>query len=105
MLKSLVLSSTVIVGAAVVACVACIAKKIVNPTEEIEVTIEEEDEELDATEVTNVIVTKDNSNIFYEFLKAFIKAVYIIALIITIINIIASFRIVIYSLNLLHLVF
>ena len=103
MLKSLVLSSTVIVGAAVVACVACIAKKIINTTEEIEVTIEEE--ESDVTEVTNVIVTKENGNIFYECLKAFIKAVCIIALIITIINIIASFRIVIYSLNLLHLVF
>ena len=103
MLKSLVLSSTVIVGAAVVACVAYIGKKIINTTEEIEVTIEEE--ESDATEVTNVIVTKENGNIFYEFLKAFIKAVCIIALIITIINIIASFRIVIYSLNLLHLVF
>ena len=103
MLKSLVLSSTVIVGAAVVACVACIAKKIINTTEEIEVTIEEE--ESDATEVTNVIVTKENGNILYNFLKAFIKTVCIMALIITIINIITSFRIVIYSLNLLHLVF
>lgn len=103
MLKSLVLSSTVIVGAAVVACVAYIGKKIINTTEEIEVTIEEE--ESDVTEVTNVIVTKENGNIFYECLKAFIKAVCIIALIITIINIIASFRIVIYSLNFLHLIF
>ena len=60
MLKSLVLSSTVIVGAAVVACVAYIGKKIINTTEEIEVTIEEE--ESDVTEVTNVIVTKENGN-------------------------------------------
>ena len=43
MLKGLVLSSTVIVGAAAIACVAYIGKKFIKTTEEIADTVEEEE--------------------------------------------------------------
>ena len=69
MLKSLVLSSTVIVGAAVVACVAYIGKKFIKTTEEIADTVEEE--ELEVAEVTKEIikdvVTKGNGEILYKY--------------------------------------
>ena len=69
MLKSLVLSSTVIVGAAVVACVAYIGKKLIKTTEEIADTVEEE--ELEVAEVTKEIikdvVTKGNGEILYKY--------------------------------------
>ena len=69
MLKNLVFSSTVIVGAAVVACVAYIGKKLIKTTEEIADTVEEE--ELEVAEVTKEIikdvVTKGNGEILYEY--------------------------------------
>ena len=69
MLKSLVLSSTVIVGAAAIACVAYIGKKLIKTTEEIADTVEEE--ELEVAEVTKEIikdvVTKGNGEILYEY--------------------------------------
>ncbi len=69
MLKNLVLSSTVIVGAAALACVAYIGKKLIKTTEEIADTVEEE--ELDVAEVTKEIikdvVTKGNGEILYEY--------------------------------------
>ena len=69
MLKGLVLSSTVIVGAAALACVAYIGKKIIKTTEEIADTVEEE--ELEVVEVTKEIikdvVTKGNGEILYEY--------------------------------------
>lgn len=69
MLKNLVFSSTVIVGAAALACVAYIGKKFIKTTEEIADTVEEE--ELDVAEVTKEIikdvVTKGNGEILYEY--------------------------------------
>ena len=69
MLKNLVFSSTVIVGAAVVACVAYIGKKLIKTTEEIADTVEEE--ELEVAEVTKEIikdvVTKGNGEILYKY--------------------------------------
>ena len=69
MLKNLVFSSTVIVGAAVVACVAYIGKKLIKTTQEIADTVEEE--ELEVVEVTKEIikdvVTKGNGEILYEY--------------------------------------
>ena len=69
MLKNLVFSSTVIVGAAVVACVAYIGKKFIKTAEEIADTVEEE--ELEVVEVTKEIlkdiVTKGNGEILYEY--------------------------------------
>ena len=69
MLKNLVFSSTVIVGAAVVACVAYIGKKFIKTAEEIADTVEEE--ELEVAEVTKEIikdvVTKGNGEILYEY--------------------------------------
>lgn len=69
MLKSLVLSSTVIVGAAALACVAYIGKKLIKTTEEIADTVEEE--ELEVAEVTKEIikdvVTKGNGEILYKY--------------------------------------
>ena len=69
MLKNLVFSSTVIVGAAVVACVAYISKKLIKTAEEIADTVEEE--ELEVAEVTKEIikdvVTKGNGEILYEY--------------------------------------
>ena len=69
MLKNLVFSSTVIVGAAVVACVAYIGKKFIKTTEEIADTVEEE--ELEVAEVTKEIikdvVTKGNGEILYKY--------------------------------------
>ena len=69
MLKNLVFSSTVIVGAAVVACVAYIGKKLIKTTQEIADTVEEE--ELEVAEVTKEIikdvVTKGNGEILYEY--------------------------------------
>ena len=69
MLKNLVFSSTVIVGAAVVACVAYIGKKLIKTTQEIADTVEEE--ELEVVEVTKEIikdvVTKGNGEILYKY--------------------------------------
>ena len=69
MLKGLVLSSTVIVGAAALACVAYIGKKFIKTAEEIADTVEEE--ELEVAEVTKEIikdvVTKGNGEILYEY--------------------------------------
>ena len=69
MLKGLVLSSTVIVGAAALACVAYIGKKFIKTTEEIADTVEEE--ELEVAEVTKEIikdvVTKGNGEILYKY--------------------------------------
>ena len=69
MLKGLVLSSTVIVGAAALACVAYIGKKLIKTTEEIADTVEEE--ELEVAEVTKEIikdvVTKGNGEILYKY--------------------------------------
>ena len=69
MLKGLVLSSTVIVGAAAVACIAYIGKKFIKTAEEIADTVEEE--ELEVAEVTKEIikdvVTKGNGEILYEY--------------------------------------
>ena len=69
MLKNLVFSSTVIVGAAALACVAYIGKKFIKTTEEIADTVEEE--ELDVAEVTKEIlkdvVTKGNGEILYKY--------------------------------------
>ena len=69
MLKGLVLSSTVIVGAAAIACVAYIGKKFIKTTEEIADTVEEE--ELEVAEVTKEIikdvVTKGNGEILYKY--------------------------------------
>ena len=68
-MKSLVLSSTVIVGAAALACVAYIGKKFIKTAEEIADTVEEE--ELEVAEVTKEIikdvVTKGNGEILYEY--------------------------------------
>ena len=69
MLKGLVLSSTVIVGAAAVACIAYIGKKFIKTAEEIADTVEEE--ELEVAEVTKEIikdvVTKGNGEILYKY--------------------------------------
>ena len=69
MLKNLVFSSTVIVGAAAIACVAYIGKKLIKTTEEIADTVEEE--ELEVAEVTKEIikdvVTKGNGEILYKY--------------------------------------
>ena len=69
MLKSLLISSAVITGAAVVACVAYLGKKAVNTLEEIADTVEEE--ELEVAEVTKEIikdvVTKGNGEILYKY--------------------------------------
>ena len=69
MLKNLVFSSTVIVGAAALACVAYIGKKLIKTTEEIADTVEEE--ELEVAEVTKEIikdvVTKGNGEILYKY--------------------------------------
>lgn len=69
MLKNLVFSSTVIVGAAALACVVYIGKKLIKTTEEIADTVEEE--ELEVAEVTKEIikdvVTKGNGEILYEY--------------------------------------
>ena len=69
MLKNLVFSSTVIVGAAALACVAYIGKKFIKTTEEIADTVEEE--ELEVAEVTKEIlkdvVTKGNGEILYKY--------------------------------------
>ena len=69
MLKNLVFSSTVIVGAAAIACVAYIGKKFIKTTEEIADTVEEE--ELEVAEVTKEIikdvVTKGNGEILYKY--------------------------------------
>lgn len=69
MLKNLVFSSTVIVGAAALACVAYIGKKLIKTTEEITDTVEEE--ELEVAEVTKEIikdvVTKGNGEILYKY--------------------------------------
>ena len=69
MLKNLVFSSTVIVGATALACVAYIGKKLIKTTEEIADTVEEE--ELEVAEVTKEIikdvVTKGNGEILYKY--------------------------------------
>ena len=69
MLKNLVFSSTVIVGAAAIACIAYIGKKLIKTTEEIADTVEEE--ELEVAEVTKEIikdvVTKGNGEILYKY--------------------------------------
>ena len=69
MLKNLVFSSTVIVGAAALACVAYIGKKLIKTTEEIADTVEEE--ELEVAEVTKEIIkdvaTKGNGEILYKY--------------------------------------
>ena len=69
MLKNLVFSSTVIIGAAALACVAYIGKKLIKTTEEITDTVEEE--ELEVAEVTKEIikdvVTKGNGEILYKY--------------------------------------
>ena len=69
MLKNLVFSSTVIVGAAALACVAYIGKKLIKTTEEIADTVEEE--EFEVAEVTKEIikdvVTKGNGEILYKY--------------------------------------
>ena len=69
MLKNLVFSSTVIVGAAALAWVAYIGKQLIKTTEEIADTVEEE--ELEVAEVTKEIikdvVTKGNGEILYKY--------------------------------------
>ena len=102
MLKSLVLSSTVIVGAAAVACIAYIGKKFIKTAEEIADTVEEE--ELEVAEVTKEIikdvVTKGNGEILYEYAPN--TADELLDAIINVVGILNTFSKVMYTLSGLH---
>ena len=102
MLKGLVLSSTVIVGAAAVACIAYIGKKFIKTAEEIADTVEEE--ELEVAEVTKEIikdvVTKGNGEILYEYAPN--TADELLDAIINVVGILNTFSKVMYTLSGLH---
>ena len=102
MLKGLVLSSTVIVGAAALACVAYIGKKFIKTAEEIADTVEEE--ELEVAEVTKEIikdvVTKGNGEILYEYAPN--TADELLDAIINVVGILNTFSKVMYTLSGLH---
>ena len=102
MLKNLVFSSTVIVGAAALACVAYIGKKLIKTTEEIADTVEEE--ELEVAEVTKEIikdvVTKGNGEILYKYAPN--TADELLDAIINVVGILNTFSKVMYTLSGLH---
>ena len=102
MLKGLVLSSTVIVGAAALACVAYIGKKFIKTAEEIADTVEEE--ELEVAEVTKEIikdvVTKGNGEILYKYAPN--TADELLDAIINVVGILNTFSKVMYTLSGLH---
>lgn len=102
MLKNLVFSSTVIVGAAALVCVAYIGKKLIKTTEEIADTVEEE--ELEVAEVTKEIikdvVTKGNGEILYKYAPN--TADELLDAIINVVGILNTFSKVMYTLSGLH---
>ena len=102
MLKNLVFSSTVIVGAAALACVAYIGKKLIKTTEEIADTVEEE--EVEVAEVTKEIikdvVTKGNGEILYKYAPN--TADELLDAIINVVGILNTFSKVMYTLSGLH---
>ena len=102
MLKNLVFSSTVIVGAAALVCVAYIGKKLIKTAEEIADTVEEE--ELEVAEVTKEIikdvVTKGNGEILYKYAPN--TADELLDAIINVVGILNTFSKVMYTLSGLH---